>query len=78
MTKFSNKLKKTCFGGKKKFPGKSSSGMLNFTWDPSTMPNLEKINDAVPRKHPDRWQDGQTLFQRTLPATASSPIKRLT
>ena len=52
--------------------------MPNFTWDPSTMPNLEKINDAIPRKDPDRWQDGQTLFQRTFPATASSPIKRLT
>ena len=52
--------------------------MPNFTWDPSTMPNLETINNAIPRKDPDRWQDEQTLFQRTFPATASSPIKRLT
>ena len=47
--------------------------------------NLEKINDAIPRKRLDRrkdeWTegrtegqtDGQTLFYRTLPDTVGSP-----
>ena len=39
--------------------------------------NLEKTNDAIPRKRPDRWKDkrkdGQTLLYRTLPATAGGP-----
>ena len=43
--------------------------------------NLEKTNDKIPRKHPDRWKDrqkdrrkdGQSLFHRTLPATARCP-----
>ena len=43
--------------------------------------NLEKTNDTIPRKRPDRmtegwkdgWKDGQTLFHRTLPATAGCP-----
>ena len=45
--------------------------------------NLEKTNDAIPRKRLDRrtdgrtdgWKDRQTLFHRTLPATARGPIK---
>ena len=40
--------------------------------------NLEKTNDAIPRKCPDRWKDerkdGQTLLYRTLPATAGGPF----
>ena len=42
--------------------------------------NLEKTNDTIPRKRPDRqdgqkdgWKDGQTLFHRTLPVTAGCP-----
>ena len=38
--------------------------------------NLEKTNETIPRKHPDRRKDGQTLFNRTLPANAGSPIKK--
>ena len=41
---------------------------------------LEKTNDQIPSKLPDRRTnlqntDGQTLFHRTLPATTGSPIK---
>ena len=36
--------------------------------------NLEKINDTIPRKHPDGWKDRQrneqSLFYKTLPGTA--------
>ena len=39
--------------------------------------NLERTNNVIPQKHPDRrkdgWKDRQTLFHRTLPATARSP-----
>ena len=39
--------------------------------------NLEKTNDTIPRKHPDRWKDGwkdgQTLIHRTIPANATGP-----
>ena len=40
--------------------------------------NLEKTKDTIPRKHLDSRKDGrtdiQTLFYRTLPATARGPI----
>ena len=40
--------------------------------------NLEKTNDTIPRKRPDRQKDGpkdgQTLFHGTLPANAEGPI----
>ena len=40
--------------------------------------NLEKTNDTIPRKRPDRQKDGrtdgQTLCHRTLPANAEGPI----
>ena len=43
--------------------------------------NLEKTNDAILRKRPDRQKDrrtdGQNLFYKTLPTTARGPIKRL-
>ena len=55
--------------------------------------NLEKVDDVIQRKHPDRqtegWmegrkdgrtegrKDGQTLFHRTLTATARGPKKRI-
>ena len=35
--------------------------------------NLEKNNDTIQRKRPDRWKDGQTLIYRTLPATTGGP-----
>ena len=70
MTKFSNKFKKPCFlpiygpfsqfwGQKKIFPEnpalsrKTSHGIL------TPCQNLEKNNDVISRKHPDRWKDGQ-------------------
>ena len=51
--------------------------------------NLDKTNDTIPRKHLDRqkdgkmeggkdgWKDGQTLFHRTLSATAGGPKKKI-
>ena len=36
--------------------------------------NLEKTNDTISRKRPDRQKGGQALFYRTLPATAAGPI----
>ena len=43
--------------------------------------NLEKVNDTIQRKHPHRRTEGrkddeQTLFYRTLPATAGGPIMK--
>ena len=85
MTKFPNKLKKPCFwpildpfsqfwGKKKFFLKKSNSVTQKFIWISSTMPNFRK-NDTIQRKYLDRrmdgrMKDGQTLFYRTLPATA--------
>ena len=42
----------------------------------STRPdqNLEKTNDPIPKKHPDRGKDGQTLFCGTRGATAAGKI----
>ena len=89
MTKSSNKLKKSCFWSI--FPILCAKNVLleNLVLSRTTShgilapcQNLEKINDAIPRKHPDRRKDGQkdwrkdrrTLFYRTLPATAGDPI----
>ena len=86
MTKFFSKFKKPVFGqfffhfpnfwGKKIFlenpdlPHTTSYGFL------TPCQNLEKTNYAIPRKHPNRqkdgWKDGQTLFHRTLLATAKN------
>ena len=39
--------------------------------------NIKKTNDSIPRKHPDRQKggekDGQILFDRNNPATATDP-----
>ena len=35
--------------------------------------NLEKTNDKIPRKCPDRQKAGQTLFHRTLLANTGGP-----
>ena len=62
MTKSSDKLffvQFPNFGCKKLFPGKAGSVMQNFTWDSSTMPKFRKINDAIPRKCPDKRKDGR-------------------
>ena len=91
MNKFSNKLKKLVFGPfwfhfqflrQKKFSWKiwlsrtTSYGFLAWCQ------NLEKVNDTIQRKHPDRWKDGwkdgQTLFYRTLLALAGAPKSKKT
>ena len=69
MTQFSNKFKKPCFGpifgpfspllGQKDFPGKSGPVTHSFIWVSSTMPKLEKVNDTIQRKRPDRRKDGR-------------------
>ena len=51
-------------------------------WILAPCQNLENINDTIPRtdgrtERPDRRKDGQTLFYRTLPATAGGPIKSM-
>ena len=89
MTKFFNKFKKPCFfahfsnfGGKKFFPGKCSSVMHNFIQVSNTIPRFRKrLDKETPgetegrkERRKDRLKDGQTLFHRTLPATAGGPI----
>ena len=89
MTKFSNKFKKPCFwpifpifGAKKIFlenPALSHTTSYGFL---APYQNLEKVNDTIQKKCPDRWKDGrmygrtdrQTLFYRTLLATAGGPV----
>ena len=90
MNKFSNKLKKPLFfahfgsifpifGAKKNFlenPALSCTTSFGFL---APCQNLEKVNDTIQRKCPDRQKDrrtmeGRTLFYRTLPATAREPI----
>ena len=96
MIKFSSKFKKTLFlahfgsifpifGVKKIFlenPALSSKTSYGFL---ARCQNLEKFNDTIQRKHPDRRKDGrtderrdgrrdgQTLFHVTLPATTGGP-----
>ena len=80
MTQFSNKFKKPCFwpiytifGAKKIFhenPTLSCTTSYGFL---AQCQNLQKDNDTIQRKCPDRRKDGRTditLFYRTLPATA--------
>ena len=68
------------FGGKKFFlenPALSHTTSYGF-WVPCQ--NLDKTNDTIPRKCLDRRKegpkDGQTLFYRTLQATAGGPIRK--
>ena len=84
MTNFFNKFKKLCFWsiclsfsqfwGQKIFSRKSSSVTHNFIWSSALCQNFEKNNDAIPRKHPNRWKDRlterQTLFHKALPVTS--------
>ena len=72
MNKFSNKLKKNCFGpfsthysnfgDEKIFP--ENPALLHTTSHGVLAPcqTLEKINSALPRKRSDRRKDGQTAF----------------
>ena len=80
-----NKLKKpyfwpifSIFGGKNFFPKKSGSAMYNFISVSSTMPKLQKKTDTIPKRADRRKDDrngGQTLFYRTLSATARGSSK---
>ena len=88
MTQFSNKFKKLwfwpifpTFGAKKIFlenPALSRTTSYGFL---APCQNLEKFNDIIQRKRPDERtkgemvgrKDGQTLFCRTLQATAGGP-----
>ena len=70
MTKFSNKLKKPCFcpifpifWAKKIFPKNPALSSTTSHGILAPCQNLEKINDTIPRKHPDRWKDGKTEGQ---------------
>ena len=74
MTKFFFKFKNPyfldispMFGAKKVFP-KNRAVMQNMITVSDTMPNSEKSNDPIPRKHVRK--DRQTLFYRVLPPTA--------
>ena len=83
MTKFSNKLKKLflvhfesifpILEAKKIFL-ENPTVMHNSHGILAPYQNLEKTNDTIPRKRPDRQKDGQTLFYRTLPATTGAPM----
>ena len=60
-------MHKIVFLGNLPLPHVTSYGFL------ASCQNLEKTNDTIPRKRPDRRKGGQALFYRTLPATAASP-----
>ena len=65
----------TIFGAKKFFPENPTPSHTTSCEFLAPCQNLDKINDAIPRKCLDRQKDRQTLFHRTLPATARGPIK---
>ena len=59
MTKFFNILKKPCFWPKLflENPARSHTALYEFL---ASCQNLEKTNDTIPRKRPDRRKDGRT------------------
>ena len=69
MTKSFNKFKKCCiwpimvhfpkFWGKKNKPRKSGSNTTSYGFLAPSQ-NLEKTNDTIPRKHPNRRKNGRT------------------
>ena len=84
MTKFSNKFKNPCFwpifpilGAKKIFLENLALSCTTSYGFLTPCQNLEKFNDTIQRKCPDRRKEGrkhgQTLFYRTLLATARGP-----
>ena len=88
MTKFFNKFKKPCFwpifGPFSQFWGQKlffkKIGLCHAQLHMGILApyqNLEKTNETIPRKHPDRQKDGQkdeqTLFYRILLATIRGP-----
>ena len=63
------------FGAKKNFtenPALSRTTSYEFL---APCQISEKTNYTIPRKRLDGRKDGQTLFYRTLPATARGPIR---
>ena len=48
--------------------------MHKVIWVSSTIQNLEKTVDPIPRKYPDKGKDGQNPFCRTHPGTTAGPI----
>ena len=82
MAGFSNKFKKPylwpIFGAKKIFLENSSLSRTASYGFLAPCQNFKKVNDTVQKKSPDGRKDGrkdrQTLFYRTLPATAGGPI----
>ena len=67
MTKSSNKLKKSCFWPIFPILGVKNFFLENLALSRTTShgilapcQNLEKVNDTIPRKCPDRWKDGRT------------------
>ena len=79
MTQFCNKFKKPwpICGAKNFFLENLALSRTTSYGFLAPCQNLEKVNDTVQRKHPEGWKDGrtdgQTLFYRTLPATAGGP-----
>ena len=73
-------------GAKKIFPENPALSRTTSHGILASCQNFEKIKDTILRKHLDRGKDGrkdgqnngqkdgQTLFYRTLPATAEGPI----
>ena len=47
------------FGAKTKFLENPVLSRTTSYWFLAPCQNLEKTNDAIPRKHPDRWKDGR-------------------
>ena len=77
MTQFPNKFKKPyfwpifpIFGAKNIFLENLALSCTTSYGFLATCQNLEKVNDTIQRKRLERWKDGQTLFYRTLLATA--------
>ena len=52
---------------------------MHKAWPPNIMLSFRKTNEPIPRKLLNRWKDGrmdrQTLFYKTVSATAGGPIK---
>ena len=85
MTRFFKKFKKPFFDpflvhfpnfeGKKIFSRKYGSVMHNFIWVSSISQNLEKTNDTIPRKRPDRRKNERTDGRTDRPYSIGQPFR---